>query len=161
MPPRATVAAGLLAVLAALASTTRPAAAQSPSGCTYDDCALRREGVFFGQRIVAGVNGRVVARQGFAGFRLDSALAASPRALAEARIHRRESAAAGVLLLAGSVLGAVALVDAARDGDEIDGTRGTLLVGGAALSVVGGWRAQIADRALNRALWWFNRDLRR
>jgi hypothetical protein len=159
MPPRASSAAGLLAALVAA-----PLAAQSPqppAGCTYDTCALRREGVFFGQRIVAGVDGRVVARQGFAGFRLDSALATSPRALAEARIHRREAGVAGALLLAGSVLGAVALVDAARDGDELTGSRATMLVGGAALSVVGGWRAQIADRALNRALWWFNRDLPR
>ncbi|GLC28445.1 hypothetical protein [Roseisolibacter agri] len=152
----------LLGIALALAGASTSLGAQAPGGgCTYDACALRREGVFFSQRILAGVDGRVVARQGFAGFRLDSALATSPRAMAEARIHRREAGVAGVLLLAGSVLGAVALIDASRDGVELSNTRATMLVAGAGMSLVGGWRAQIADRALNRALWWYNRDLPR
>ena len=150
------------ATLAALTLVAPSLGAQAPAGaCTYDTCALRREGVFFSQRVVAGVGGRVVARQGFAGFRLDSVLAASPRALAEARIHRREARVGGALLLAGTVLGAVALVDAARDRDDLTTARATMLVAGAGMSLVGGWRAQIADRALNRALWWYNRDLPR
>jgi hypothetical protein len=145
---------------AALLVALGPAAAGAQA-CSYDRCALRREGVFFSQRIVAGVDGRVVARQGFAGFRLDSALAGSDRALAEARVHRRETGVGGLLMLAGTVLGAVALVDAARNGDELTAGRGAMLAGGAALSVVGGWRLQIADRALNRAIWWYNRELPR
>jgi hypothetical protein len=153
----------LVAPLAAsLAAGAAPLAAAGAQGCTYDRCALKREGVFFSQRILAGVEGRVVARQGFAGFRLDSALAGSGRALAEARVHRREAALGGVLLLAGTALGAAAVIADSRDGRyEFRGTTAALVLGGTALTGVGGWRAQIADRALARALWWYNRDLPR
>jgi hypothetical protein len=146
---------------ASFVAAAAPLAAAGAQGCTYDRCALKREGVIFSQRVVAGVEGRVVARQRFAGFRLDSALAGSERALAEARVHRRESTAGGVLMLAGSVLGAVAVADAVGGRDELTGSRSAMLLGGAAISVAGGWRLQIADRALARALWWYNRDLPR
>jgi hypothetical protein len=148
-------------LLAVIVAGAAPLAAAGAQGCTYDRCALRREGVFFSQRIVAGVEGRVAARQGFGGFRLDSALAGSERALTEARVHRRESRRGGALMLAGSVLGAVALADAVRTEGDLSDARTGVLLGGAALSLAGGWRLQIADRALARAIWWHNRDLPR
>jgi hypothetical protein len=150
----------------ALAVGTVPVAAVAQSGgapaCTYDTCALRREGVFFGQRVLAGSQGRVVARSGFSGFRLDSAMAGSPRALAEMRVHRRETRRGSLLMLVGGVVTAVRVVQAARDDDRENSTETTAIVAaGAAVSLVGGWRMQIADRALNRAIWWHNRDLPR
>jgi hypothetical protein len=150
---------------AALGAAVAPAAAraQSPApACSYDTCALRREGVFFSQRVLAGAQGRVVARGGFSGFRLDSAMAGSPRALTELRIHRREARRGSLLTLVGGVVTAVRVVQAARDDGRRNSTETTAIVaGGAVVSLVGGWRIQIADRALNRALWWHNRDLPR
>ena len=156
----------LIAATLAAATATAPAAAraQAPAGpaCSYDTCALRREGVFFSQRVLAGAEGRVVARAGFSGFRLDSALAGSERALAEARIHRREARRGGLLTLVGGVVTAVRVVQAARDDGRKNSTETAAIVaGGAVVSLIGGWRMQIADRALNRALWWHNRGLPR
>ena len=151
-------------VAVALAAATWPIdavaqAAEAPA-CGYDTCALRREGVFFSQRVLAGAAGRVVARGGFAGFRLDSVLGGSERALAEARRHGREARLGSALTLAGSVLGGIGIIEGVR----LDGatTRGAALtVAGALVTGVGAWRLQIADRALNRAMWWYNRDLPR
>ena len=154
---------GMVAAVALGAATgpvTAVAQSATSAACTYDTCALRREGVFFSQRVLAGAQGRVVARGGFSGFRLDSALAGSPRALAEARIHRREAGRGGLLMLVGGVLGGIGVAHAAG-GDERSSAVTALVVSGAAASIVGGWRLQIADRALNRALWWYNRDLPR
>ncbi len=152
--------------MVALAAATGPIdavaqAAEAPA-CGYDTCALRREGVFFSQRVLAGARGRVVARGGFSGFRLDSALAGSPRALAELRIHRREARRGSLLMLVGGVVTAVRIVQSAND-DRQESTTETaaIVAAGAAVSLVGGWRMQISDRALNRAIWSYNRDLSR
>jgi hypothetical protein len=149
-----------------LGAGTAPAAAraQPPEGpaCSYDACALRREGVVLSQRVLAGAEGRVVARAGFSGFRLESAMAGSPRALTELRIHRREARRGSLLTLVGGVVTAVRIVQAAGDDGRRNSTETAAIVaGGAVVSLVGGWRMQIADRALNRAVWWHNRDLTR
>ena len=151
-------------VAIALGAGTGPftAVAQSSAApaCSYDTCALRREGVFFSQRVLAGAQGRVVARGGFSGFRLDSALAGSERALAEVRRHRREARLGSALSLAGAVLGGIGIIEGVRlDGATTHGA--ALTVAGALVSGVGAWRLQISDRALNRAIWWYNRDLPR
>jgi hypothetical protein len=62
----------------------------------------------------------------------------------------------------GGVVTAVRIVQAAGDDGRRNSTETAAIVaGGAVVSLVGGWRMQIADRALNRAVWWHNRDLTR
>jgi hypothetical protein len=157
--------------------TPRPAGA-APAGCTYDTCGLRRERVFFSERLVAGTAGTVVARPRFFGtFPLDSIVRGVPEAEADARVYRRERVNGGALSLVGTVLGLVAVIDAVNrsNGDCVVVAVGTtagcargwrarntaLVVGSAGFNVLGAWRLQIADRRLNRAVWWYNRSLPR
>ncbi len=154
------------------------AAPAAPAACTYDACALRRERVFFSERILAGARGAVAARPRFGGaFPIDSIVRSVPEALPEARRYRREQVRGQLLSLAGGVLSLAAVIDAVnRSGGDCDAVgvgpvvacsngwraRSTALVlGGLAFSVTGGWRLQIADRSLNRAIWWYNRALPR
>ena len=170
--------AGGAGAAGAAGAQTPAAAGATPAGCTYDACALRRERVFFTERIVAGTRGTVATRPSlFGAFPIDSLVRGVPEAEANARVYRRERGLGQLLTLAGTVLTAVAVVDAVRrsDGDCTvvavgpaaacsDGWQGrdtAFLLGGVAFSVTGGWRLQIADRSLNRAMWWYNRTLPR
>lgn len=170
-----TVAAGA----AGAQQSPAPAAPASaaPSDCTYDTCALRRERVFFSERILAGARGTVVARPRFFGtFPIDSIVRGVPGAEADARVYRREQLRGQVLALVGTVLSAVAVIDAVNRADgscvivapvascDNRGWRArnsALVLGGVSFNVLGAWRFQIADRRLNRAVWWYNRGLAR
>lgn len=177
-----------LVMLAALATAgaSAPALAQvagvasggTVPGCTYDACALRRERVFFSERLLAGVQGTVVGRPRFFGtLPIDSLVRAVPEARPYARTYRVEQTRGQVLTFVGTVLSVAALIDAANNsqtcvstvgvvfaacsGGGFNGRNTALLVGGAVLGGVGGWRLQVSDRALNRAVWWYNRALTR
>ena len=167
------------AALLAAGTAGAQAPAGVPAGCTYDACALRRERVFFSERLLAGTRGAVVARPRFGGaFAVDSIVRGVPEAVPYAERYRREQVRGQVLTLVGTLLSAAALVDAVRNADggtcavvagvagacSRDGWRGrdtALLLGGIAFNVTGGWRIQIADRSLNRAIWYYNRALPR
>jgi hypothetical protein len=174
------------AALAAACAGARAAGAQaapagaaprtaSVPGCTYDTCALRRERVFLSERVLAGVEGRVVGRPQFFGVvPAEELVRAVPEAVPYARTYRREALLGQTLTTAGSVLGLIAFVDALN-------TRGTcttsptnttcrignydrqlaLAAGALVLGGAGGWRLQVSDRALNRAIWYYNRALAR
>lgn len=116
-----------LAAAAALGAAATPAAAQQPApagaappGCTYETCALRRERVWFSERILAGRDGRVVARpRAFGVFALDSLIGGTPEALPHLRRYRTEQTRGQLLSLVGGALGAVAVVTAIdRGGDD-------------------------------------------
>jgi hypothetical protein len=130
--------------------------------------------VFFAERLLAGTGGAVVGRPRFFGtLPLDSLVRAVPEARPYARTYRREQARGQVLTLVGTVLSVVAFIDAANNDrgcasvggvttcGGFDGRNTALLVGGAAAGALGGWRLQVGDRALNRAVWWYNRALAR
>jgi hypothetical protein len=132
--------------------------------------------VFLTERILAGTRGAVVTRPRlFGAFPLDSIVRAVPEAAAEARVYRTERVRGGVLSLAGTALGVVAVVDAYRRSDERcvvvggaascgrvwDGRNAALLAGGLGFNLLAAWRLNKADRALNRSLWWYNRSLPR
>lgn len=158
-----------------------PALAQQPAGaapgCTYDTCALRRERVFFAERLLAGTQGRVVGRPRFFGtLPIDSLVRGVPEARPYARTYRVEQTRGQVLAFVGTVLSVAALIDAANSSGTcvsavpviaacsnggFNGRNTALLVGGAVTGAIGGWRLQISDRALNRAIWWYNRALPR
>jgi hypothetical protein len=178
MRMRLTVAAlALAAAPAAHAQQPAPAGA-APGACTYDTCALRRESVFFSERLVAGTRGTVAVRpRAFGVLPLDSIVRGVPEAAADARVYRTERVRGGLLSLAGTVLGVVAVVDAYRrsnDGCAVaagavvascgrgwDTQNTALVVGGAGFNLLAAWRLKKADRALNRSLWWYNRSLAR
>ena len=179
MRPGLTAAAALAAAATgAAAQPARAAAGAVPARCTYDTCALRRESVFFSERLLAGAEGRVVARPRlFGAFPLDSVVRGVPDAEPHARLYRRERVRSGVLTAVGGAL-AIAGIVSAIDGSDGDCTvvgvgsvvgcsnrnRGrttALVVGSAAFNIAGAWRFQIADRALNRAVWHYNRALPR
>jgi len=183
MRVRLTVAALSLAAAGSAGAQQVPApaaatAGATPPGCTYDTCALRRERVFLSERILAGARGTVVARPRFFGtFPIDSIVRGVPEAEANARVYRREQVRGQVLSFVGSVLSLVALVDAVNrsggtcavvggvagscDNDGWQERNTALLLGGAAFNITGAWRFQIADRRLNRAIWWYNRGVGR
>ena len=168
---------GVLLAGAAAGAQVAPAGAAPRTagvpGCTYDTCALRRERVFLSERVLAGVDGRVVGRPQFFGvLPVEALVRAVPEAVPDARTYRREALLGQTLTAVSTVLGVVAFSDAIR-------TRGTctttpaattcrvgnydrqlaLGVGALVVGGVGGWRLQIADRALNRSLFYYNRGL--
>jgi hypothetical protein len=177
--PGLTAAVALAAAATGAAAQPAPAAAGAvPARCTYDACALRRESVFFSERLVAGAGGRVVARPRlFGAFPLDSVVRGVPDAEPHARVYRRERVRSGVLTAVGGALAIAAVVSAVdrSDGDctvvgvgsvvgcsnRNRGRTTALVAGSAAFNLAGAWRFQIADRALNRAVWHYNRALPR
>jgi hypothetical protein len=121
-------------------------------GCTYDTCGLRRERVFFSERLVAGTRGTVAARPRFFGtFPLDSIVRGVPEAEADARVYRAERVRGGALSLVGTVLGLVAVVSA------IDGSDGDCTVVGVGL----GGRAAEPRRVADDRRWLVGRRLQR
>lgn len=145
-------------------------------GCTYARCALRSERVVFGERLLVGERGPVVHPRVFGVLPLDSVVRAVPEAVPYAVRYRREQARGAFLGLAGTVLGVVGAVRVLAAADDCSGspaasdtcdarglsaTNTALLGGGLGLGLLGGWRLQIADRALNRAVFYYNAALPR
>jgi hypothetical protein len=172
----AAAALGAAALGAAAPAGAGAQAAAAPAGCTYDTCALRRERVFFSERLLAGARGTVVARpRAFGAFAVDSIVRGVPEAVPHAERYRREQRRGQLLTIAGSLLSAAAVIDAvsrsggtcAVVGPVASCERGwrpvdtALLVGGVTFNLLGGWRLQVADRSLNRAIWHYNRALPR
>jgi hypothetical protein len=166
--------AGALLVGGGVAATAGPGGAQQAEAaragadaCTYDTCALRRERVVFGERLIVGTTERRVRVRGLT-FPVDSVLARDARALAEGRAYRREARTGALLSLVGTGLGLAGAIALGRDCEgrelnecSVQGSTATLLGAGIGVGALGGWRLTIADRALNRAIWWYNRDLPR
>jgi hypothetical protein len=175
-------------VVAALATTAiaTTAAAQPPAdsaaralrACTYARCALRSERVVFGERLIVGERGPVVHPGLFGRLPLDSIVRAVPEAVPHAARYRREQLRGGLLGLVGTAASAVAAVRVLGAADDCSagaagaagaacGRRGlsstnvALLAGGLGAGLLGGWRLQIADRALNRAVFYYNGALPR
>lgn len=127
---------------------------------TYDEAALRLESGFSGLRIVRGVSDSVLLAIGFV-RRADVAglLAPSPNAVEQAKVFEgnyRQGVWTGVLGVA---------VWAAAFGIGHIGTNQPVPLGVTfttfALVTYGAMRVETAKRALSKAIWWYNRDLKR
>lgn len=152
----------------------RPAGAQQAEAaragagaCTYDTCALRRERVVVAERLLVGTTERRVRVRGLT-FPVDSVFAGNARALAEGRAYRREARTGALLSLVGTGLGLAGAIALGRDCESrelnecsVQGSTAALLGAGIGAGFLGAWRVTVADRALNRAIWWYNRDLPR
>jgi hypothetical protein len=132
--------------------------AQEPS---YDDNALRVESRLGDLQIVRGTEGIVVARAGvFHGPKVANLVGQSEKALTEARVFEREyNPGQTVLALGIATLGAA--IGASRIPDVNLATPVSLSVASLSLIAYGGIKLERAYRALSRAIWWYNRDLKR
>jgi hypothetical protein len=132
--------------------------AQEPS---YDENALRIESRLGDLQIVRGTQNVVVARAGvFRGPKVTPLVSESENALAEARAFEREYDPGQYIVALGiATLGAS--VGASRIPDINLAIPVSLSVASASLIAYGGVKLNRAYRALSRAIWWYNRDLKR
>lgn len=125
-------------------------------------CSIRIEPTFLrGARIRRGPDGTDLGRaQGFGGKDLPALLASSDSAVAHARHFIRSSRTATVLgAVAGGLMVAAAVVDL-REREVTDA--GLAYVAGAGVLGLASLGFELdAQRALARAVWWYNADLSR
>ena len=131
--------------------------------CTYERCALRIEGNFFGGRSIrTGLEG-VAERVGMLGGGLVRNVGYVPGALMEAEAGRRNAVKAAIAGVIASIALTTAFTSPYASTFENNGAGrawGGLLVGGAAI-IVGGVQTIHADRHFSRSVWLFNRELAR
>jgi len=140
-----------------LAAAVYPAVARAQtapdSACSYTRCALRVEHRFLSTRLVRGTSGESVGRLGWFGSGVGVLLAGGDSAAHYARLYQTKSRTAEVL----SILAATMAFAGTLQGD--DGA--PLLIGGITLELAAlpFWLG--SRRSLDRAVWWYNRDLPR
>jgi hypothetical protein len=124
-----------------------------------DGQALRFESYWGNAKIIRGADGPVVGTAGwFRSFDVEKVVAASPPALAEARVYKTNSFRGSVVASVGAlatVVGVVVAVNGSNAASPI------LIIGGVGAM---GWGAQhlnTAVAALSRSLWYYNRDVAR
>jgi hypothetical protein len=137
------------------------ATAMSAQDSSYDERALRVESRLGDLQIVRGTQGVVVARAGaFRGPKVAPLVGESENALAEARVFEREYDPGQYILALGiATLGAS--VGASRIADINFAIPTSLSVTSFLLIGYGGLKLERAYRALSKAVWWYNRDLKR
>ena len=137
------------------------AAAMHAQDSTYDQNALRVQSVRGDLQIVRGAQGIVVAHSGiFHGPDLIHVVTQSDSALAEARIFERDYQPGQYIAGLGiAMMGAA--IGASRIPDINTLIPGGLTVASFALIVYGAGRLESAYRALSKAIWLYNRDLKR
>jgi hypothetical protein len=141
-----------------------PARAQGPApaiDCAYDACALRVRYHFFGSDLVRGVRDEKVAGLGMFVGNLDDEFAGSPAAQDLAERYRSRHNTGGVLGLLGAVATVAAVFTLEWDTPTENGGGFALLFGGAALALTGGIIESSGRDYINRAVWEYNRSLRR
>jgi hypothetical protein len=151
----------LAITLCAAQLLTLGATAMSAQDSSYDDNALRIESHLGTLQIVRGIRGTVVARTGVLhGPRVANLVVQSDSALAEAKIFERDyqpgeiAAALGIAML-GAGIGATHI-------PHINSVIPSALTTVSAILIVyGGTKLESAYRALSKAIWWYNRDLKK
>ena len=136
-------------------------AAMAAQESSYDENALRVVSRQGSMQILRGVEGTVASRSGiFHGPRVADLVAQSDSALAEAKIFERDYEPAQ-WLLATSIVSLGALIGASR----INDINPFIQVGLTATTFVpfafGAKKLDSAYQALSKAIWWYNRDLKR
>lgn len=140
--------------------TMRPTLMSAQEG-SYDDNALRVESRRGDLQIVRGAQGTVVARAGvFHGPRIAILLSQSDSALAEAKVFERDYGPGQYLAALGiATLGAAIGASRIPNINQVIPTG--LTIASVSLITYGGTRLESAYRALSKAIWWYNRDLKR
>jgi hypothetical protein len=148
--------AGLVLGFALVASVVEIGAQER----TYDEDALRLDSGFGGLKIVRGVSDSVVLTIGmFRAVDVARLVASSPNAVAQAKVFESNyrqgiwTAALGVAVWAG-----VFAINHIGPNQPVPlGVTFTTV----ALVTYGAMRVGTANRALSKAVWWYNRDLKR
>jgi hypothetical protein len=137
------------------------ATTMSAQDLSYDENALRAESHLGDLQIVRGRDGAVVARAGvFRGPRLTGLFSPSEQATAEAKVFERDYNP-GVYIAAAGIATLGAAIGASRIPDINNGIPSGLTAAGVLMIAYGATKLERAYRALSRAIWWYNRDLKR
>jgi hypothetical protein len=126
----------------------------------YDENALRIDEHGGTIRIVKGASETVVAKIGvFRAVDVTAVVSPSPKAIAEATVFQRNYRPGTWLASLG-----IATLGAAIGASRISGLNRavptSLTIVSVSLITVGGVKLETAHRALARAIWWYNRDLK-
>ena len=126
----------------------------------YDENALRIDEHGGTIRIVKGASETVVAKIGvFRAVDVTAVVSPSPKAVAEATVFQRNYRPGTWLASVG-----IATLGAAIGASRISGLNRavptSLTIVSVSLITVGGFKLETAHRALARAIWWYNRDLK-
>lgn len=137
--------------------TPTPSTAQDRS---YEENALRIDESRGTIRIVRGVSETVVAKIGvFRAVDVAGIMNPSPKAVEEALVFQHNYRPGTWLAAVG-----IATLGAAIGASRINGLNQAIPTGLTIVSVslitVGGFKLQTAGRALSKAVWWYNRDLK-
>jgi hypothetical protein len=156
MPPTRPLLLSFILACAASHPATVRAQIASDSACSYSHCALRVEQRFLGMRLVRGSTGESVARLGEFGSGVGVLLAGPDSAAYHARRYRSQRRTLDAL---GYTSVALLLLRVATTDDFVDSR--TLVVGAVTLNLIALPFVMRSRRSLERAIWWYNRDLRR
>jgi hypothetical protein len=127
-------------------------------GQIYDQQALRVDAAP-GLQIVRGANDSVVLKIGeFKRSRLSELVSSSPNAVAQAEIFEKNYRPGS--WFAGSGIALFGLYLGISSMQPRPTAAAWLIPASVGLIVYGGYRLQLAYRALHKAIWWYNRDLK-
>jgi len=136
------------------------AAATTDTLSYYDANALRVESRGQGLRIFRGINGPVIAETGaFHTFDLTRIVAPSENAIREAHEFNRNYGPGMVTTAVGGLILGVALAFDLNSDSNWAIAAGE--VGGGGLAIYGARRLNVSYSALSKAIWWYNRDLKK
>lgn len=148
-------------VVLVIALASADAAGQDGVDCTFDACALRVEHRFGGLRVVRGLEAEPVATLGLFGNTLAEVVASSDSAYVYALESDRQKRASTAWWIFGLVATVVGASDYTAGFWERDpGTLTYVGLGiGLGATMVSGWQATRSLDSVEKAVWWFNRDL--
>jgi hypothetical protein len=127
---------------------------------SYDENALRVETRMGEFQIVRGLNGPVVGKIGmFSRPDVAPLVAPSERAMSEGREFNRNHGPGMAAGLAGMVIFATSVASSSIAGTTWGSTAG--MVAGGVLTMYGAVRLDKAYSSLSKAIWWYNRDLKK
>jgi hypothetical protein len=127
---------------------------------TYAASALRFETSWGNVSLIRGADGPVVGTLGwFRDFDLTQLLASSPSAVADARVFQANNFRGSVIGAIGATTTMIGVVVAANSSNNAASP--VLIIGGVGAMVWGAQHLSTSYSALSRALWWYNRDLKR
>jgi hypothetical protein len=156
----ATIALATLA-FAPLAAHAQ-SAARTPSGCTYETCALRVEPRFFSApRLLRGRDGVEVGKLGAFGGGVDSLLAGPDSAASYARRYVSAARTTNVLALLSGAAYIALLVHSDNFRNDVDNTDIAIGITGLGLAIAATPFHLRAGRSLSRAIWFYNAALAR
>ncbi|MDQ6872235.1 MAG: hypothetical protein M3037_09545 [Gemmatimonadota bacterium] len=130
------------------------------SARTYNAGALRFETSWGNVSIIRGADGPVIGSLGwFRDYDLTQLLAASPPAVADARVFQTNNSRGSIVWTIGATTTLIGILVAANSSNNASSP--ALIIGGVGAMTWGAQHLSRSYSALSRALWFYNRDLKR